>query len=144
MAGKKREISNEDKKVIAYDLYMNTQLSQKEICEKVKITPATFTSWKQKHDWEVHKQAFSITAQNIISNLMQKAYEMSTAEKVNPDGVLKLVKSIEGLSANKVTISNIINVFKEFTKWEFERNPELAKKINAEMKFFVDDKIDAD
>lgn len=143
MAGKK-ELSNEDKKAIAYDLYMNTQLSQKEICSKIKITAATFTTWKKKYDWEVHKQAFSITAQNIISNLMQKAYELSTADKINPDGVLKIVKSIEGLSANKVTISNIINVFKDFTKWEFERNPELAKKINAEMKAFVDDKINAD
>ena len=143
MAGKK-ELSIEDKKAIAYDLYMNTQLSQKEICAKIKITAATFTAWKKKYDWEVHKQAFSITAQNIISNLMQKAYELSTAEKINPDGVLKIVKSIEGLSANKVTISNIINVFKDFTKWEFERNPELAKKINVEMKAFVDDKINAD
>lgn len=140
----KKELSNEDKKAIAYDLYMNTKLSQKEICVKVKITPATFTAWKQKYDWEIHKQAFSITAQNIISNLMQKAYDMSNEEKVNPDGVLKLVKSIEGLSANKVTISNIINVFKEFTTWAFEVNPEIAKQINVLQKQFVDHKISAD
>lgn len=143
MAGK-REISNEDKKAIAYDLYMNTQLSQKEICAKVHITPATFTSWKQKHDWEIHKQAFSITAQNIISNLMEKAYDMSKEDKVQPDGILKIVKSIEGLSANKVTVSNIINVFKEFTTFQFDRDPELAKRINKAMKAFVDHKISAD
>lgn len=142
--GSKKEISNEDKKAIAYDLYMNTQLSQKEICAKVHVTTATFTAWKKKHEWEIHKQAFSITSQNIISNLMQKAYEMSNQEKVNPDGVLKLVKSIEGLSANKVTISNIINVFKEFTSWAFDKNPEIAKEINKLQKQYVDHKISAD
>lgn len=143
MAGKK-QLSNEEKRTIAYDLYMNTSLSQKEICIKVKITEATFSTWKKKYNWEIHKQAFSITAQNIVSNLMEKAYKMSEDKDASPDGILKLVKAIEGLTANKVTISNIINVFKEFTTFEFDRNPDLAKQINSEMKVFVDYKISED
>ena len=141
MAGK--ALSNEDKKEIAYDLYMNTKMSQKEIADRAKVTQATFTAWKQKYDWEIHKQAFSITSQNIISNLMQKAFKMSEEDKVNPDGILKLVKSIEGLSDRKVTISNVINVFKEFTTWAFDKNPELSKEINRMQKEFVSHKINS-
>lgn len=138
---KKRDLSNEDKKTIAYDLYMNTQLSQKEICERVIITEATFTSWKKKYDWEVHKQAFSITSQNIISNLMEKAYNMTLEDTVNSDAILKLVKSIESLSDKKTTISQIINVFKGFTQFAFDKNPEIAKEINLLQRQYVDEKI---
>lgn len=142
MANKKRELSNEDKKNIAYDLYMNTQLSQKEICQRVIITEATFTSWKKKHDWEIHKQAFSITAQNIVANLMEKAHTMSQADKVDADAIIKIVKSIESLTDKKITVSNIINVFKDFTTFAFELDPESAKLINKLQKAYVEHKID--
>lgn len=140
---KRKAITNDEKRAIAYDLFMNTSMSQKEICARVKITEGTFTAWKQKYNWDIHKQAFSLTAQNIISNLMQKAHELSTADKVDADKVLKLVRAIEGLSDKKVTISNIINVFKEFTTWCFDKNPELSKQINTLQKEFVDYKINA-
>ncbi|MDN3621338.1 hypothetical protein QWY81_17860 [Polaribacter undariae] len=143
MAGKK-DISNEDKKAIAYDLYMNTDLSQKEICGKVAITQATFTAWKKKHNWEIHKQASSITSQQIIRNLYKKGLELSNDPKATSDSQLKNAKAIELLSGNKASISNIINVFKEFTTFEFDRNPELAKQINKEMKVWVDHKINGE
>lgn len=141
MAKKKRELSNEDKKTIAYDLYMNTQMSQKEICERVIITEATFTAWKQKHDWEIHKQAFSITANNIVANLMEKAHNMSLEQKVDADALIKIVKSIESLTDKKITVSNIINVFKDFTTWAFDVDPEAAKQINKLQKGYIDHKI---
>lgn len=142
MAGKK-ELSNEDKKEIAYDLYMNTNLSQKEICTKVKITPATFTSWKQKYDWEIHKQAHSITAQNIVSNLLQRGLALSLDPKATSDSILKNAKSIEILSGAKVSVSNVMNVFKEFTTWAMSEDSENAKIINKLQKQFVDYKISA-
>lgn len=138
---KKKALSNEDKKSIAYDLYMNTQMSQKEICERIVITEATFTAWKKKHDWEIHKQAFSITANNIVANLMEKAHTMSLADKVDADGLIKVVKSIESLTDKKITVSNIINVFKDFTTFAFEVDPEGAKHINRLQKAYVEHKI---
>jgi len=140
---KQKGLSNTDKKALAYDLFMNTDMSQKEICARVNIREGTFTKWKQDNDWNIHKQAFSITSQNIVSNLLQKAYEESQEDKVNADQLLKLVKAIEGLSDRKVTISNVINVFKEFTTWCFDKNPDLAKEINQLQKEFVDHKINA-
>lgn len=140
---KKKELTNEEKRAIAYDLYMNTTKSQKEIAVIAHTTEATLSTWKQKYSWDIHKQAFSITSQNIISNLMQKAHDLSVADKFNADAVLKIVKSIEALSDRKVTISNIINVFKEFTSFAFEKNADLAKQINNLQKEFVDYKINA-
>jgi uncharacterized protein YjcR len=138
---KKRVLSVEDAKVIAYDLYMNTDLSQKEICERVIITEATFTSWKKKYDWEIQKQAFSITANNIVANLMKKAHELSQQDDVEADKIIKLVKSIESLTDKKITVSNIINVFKDFTTFAFEVDPEAAKSINRLQKAYVEYKI---
>lgn len=137
----KKALSNQDKKDIAYDLYMNTQMSQKEICARVIITEATFTSWKKKGDWEIHKQAFSITANNIVANLMEKAHTMSLQDKVDADALIKVVKSIESLTDKKITVSNIINVFKDFTTWAFEVDPDTAKDINRLQKGYVEYKI---
>lgn len=138
---KKKALSNEDKKTIAHDLYMNTQLSQKEICERVNITEATFTAWKKKHDWEIMKQAFSITASNIVANLMEKAHTLSLEDEINADAIIKIVNSIEKLTDRKITISNIINVFKDFTTWAFEADADIAKDINRLMKGYVEYKI---
>lgn len=138
---KKKSLSNEDKKTIAHDLYMNTQLSQKEICERVIITEATFSAWKKKHNWEIHKQAFSITANNIVANLMEKAHALSLKDEINADAIIKIVNSIEKLTDRKITISNIINVFKDFTTWAFEADAETAKEINRLMRSYVEHKI---
>jgi len=140
MAGKKG-LTSEDKKAIAMELYMETDKSQKEICLIVGITEKTFTKWKNEGDWELLKQAQTITAKNIIANLYNQAYTLSTADKVDADKLVKLANTIEKLQNRKVAISHIINVFKDFTTFAFSENPELAKQINVLQKKFVESKV---
>lgn len=141
---KKKGMSNEDKKAIAYDLFLSTDKTQKEICQIVTVTETTFTRWKQDGDWELARQAQTITANNIITNLYQKAYDLSLAEVIDADKMIKIANSIEKLSNKKITISNIINVFKEFTSFAFNEDADLAKQINVLQRKFVDHKINGD
>ena len=120
MAG---NLTNKDKKALALELYLNTDKNGKEICAIAHVTEKTFGKWKNDGDWELLKSAQTITAHNIISNLYQKAYEESLKDDINADKLAKLA------------------VFREFTKWAFDAQPELAKQINTLQGKFVDFKI---
>lgn len=140
---KKKGLSYDDKRAIALELYITTDKTQKEICDILNITEATFTRWKQEGDWELAKQAQTITAQNIITNLYQKAYEESMKDTIDADKMIKIANSIEKLSNKKVTISQIINVFQDFTTYAFGEDAELAKQINVMQRKYVDFKINS-
>lgn len=137
----KKGLTLEDKKAISMELFMETDKSQKEIASIVGTTEKTLTKWKVEGDWELLKQAQTITAKNIITNLYDKAYKLSLADDVNADKLVKLANTIEKLQNKKVTISHIINVFKDFTTFAFGENAELAKEINVLQKKYVDFKI---
>ena len=140
---KKKGLSNEEKKSIAYELFITTDKNQKEICEIVQVTEATLSRWKQDGDWELSKQAQTITAQNIITNLYQKAYDESIKDTIDADKMIKIANSIEKLSNRKVTIAQIINVFKDFTSFAFGEDPEAAKMINVLQQKYVNHKINS-
>jgi|SRR6185437_1548399 len=138
----KDKLSNEDKKSLAYDLYMNTDKSQNEICDIIGVAPKTLTKWKQDGLWEELKGATTITANNIITNVYKKMHEMTLVEgKLNADALAKLARVIEVISDKKYTISQVMNVFREFTNWLFTRDAELAKSLNKHMKVWVDELI---
>lgn len=136
-----KKLTNEDKKALAQQLFLDTDKIQKEIAAIAQVTEKTLTKWKNEGDWELLRQAQTVTSANLISNLYQKAYDLSLEEKIDADKLVKLANTIEKLSNKKVTVSNIINVFKEFTSWAFGENPELAKQINLLQRKYVDHKI---
>lgn len=137
----KKKLKLEDKKAIAQQLYLETGKTQKEIAQIAHVTEKTLGKWKNEGDWELLRQAQTITAQNIISNLYERAHEISQEKVIDADKLVKIANSIEKLSDRKVTISNIINVFKEFTSWAFDQDAELAKEINVLQRRFVDYKV---
>ncbi|MDY3352306.1 helix-turn-helix domain containing protein [Riemerella anatipestifer] len=137
----KKELNREDKKAVALDLFLDTDKTQKEIAEIVGVTEKTLTKWKLEGEWDKIKSASTITARNIIDNIYLKMHELSQSDKLEADKLIKLASTIEKLSDKKVTISQIINVFKDFTTWAFGEDPELAKQINLLQKKYVNHKI---
>lgn len=136
------KLSNKDKSRLAYDLYINTDKTQKEICAIVGWTEKTFTDHKNKGSWEELKSASEITAQKIIRNLYQRLHDLTEEGKtLEADKIIKLTKSIESLADRRATISHTINVFKEFTSWLMEKDANLAKEVNVRQKEFLDYKI---
>lgn len=135
---KDNQLNNKKKAEIAYDLFVNTDKTQKEICEIVGWTQKTFTANKQKGMWEELKGAMTITPSEIILNLYKKMHDLSKADDIEADKLIKVASSIEKLKSNKATVSQTINVFKEFTNWLFSVDAELAKKTNIRQKEFIE------
>lgn len=137
----KRKLTSDEKYAIAQDLFLETDKTQKEIAQIVHVTEKTLTKWKNEGDWETLKNASTVTARKIIDNLYKRAYALSEDPKSKPDDIIKIANSIEKLSNRKVTVSQIINVFKDFISYAFNQNADLAKEINLLQKKYVDYKI---
>lgn len=121
---------------------MNTDKTQAEICRIIDWSPKTFTLKKQAGKWDELKGASELTAQKIAVNLYKRLAELTEdGVKVDADKIIKLANAIEKISDRKVTVSNVINVFKEFTSWLMETDPELAKQVNDKQKHYVTLKI---
>lgn len=135
------KLSRERKRDLALEMYLNTDKSQKEICEIVGWTEKTFTDNKEKGVWDALKGASTITAANIIRKLYLKLEDLVDADKIDADALIKVTKSIEFLSNKKVTISQHINCAKEFTVWLFAKQPALAKDLNKFQKEFINELV---
>jgi len=138
---KETKLSRERKRDLALEMYLNTDKSQKEICEIVGWTEKTFTENKEKGQWDSLKGASTITAANIIKKLYLRLEKLVDADKIDADALIKVTKSIEFLSNKKVTISHHINCAKEFTIWLFAKNPELAKEFNKHQRAFINELV---
>jgi DNA-binding XRE family transcriptional regulator len=137
----KKKMTNDEKYSIAQDLFLETDKTQKEIAEIIHVTEKTLGKWKTEGEWDLLKSASTVTARKIIENLYKKAHALSEDPKSKPNDIIQIANSIEKLSNKKVTISQIINVFKDFTTYAFTQNAELAKEINLLQKKYVDYKI---
>lgn len=135
----KKQKSNEEKRDDALDLYLNTDKTQKQICEIVGWTDKTFKANKEKYGWEELKGASTLGAQKLISKLYIKANKIVDADPddVNADKLIKVAAAIEKLGNKKVSLSHHINCAKEFTTWFFGINPDLAKEFNKYQQQFI-------
>jgi len=133
--------TQKQKREDALDLYLNTDLSQKQICDIVGWSERTFTTNKEKHLWQALKDAQSVSTNAIIGNLYKHAARLSEADEIDADKLIKIANSIEKLSDKKVTLSHIINVFKEFTHWAIAENRDFARKVNELQQKFIVQKV---
>ena len=103
----------------------------------------TLTKWKNEGEWDImFKMHPTVTARKIIENLYKRSYELKLILK-QTDDIIKLALSIEKLFLIKrVTISQIINVFKDFIAFIFKRIIlKSLQEINLCKKKYVDFKI---
>lgn len=131
-------IGRKDKEALALDLFMHTDKTQKEIAEIVSVAEPTIRKWKEKGKWEELKAAQTLTAGKIIRQIYQRLDALTQeGAPLDADKIIKLANSIEKLSDRNATLSQTINVFKDFTTWLMERNPELGKQVNDLQKQFI-------
>jgi len=140
-AKKSEGLTRDKKREMALDLYLNTDKSQKEICEIVGWTEKTFSDNKEKGNWEAMKGAETLTAQKIIMKLYKKLDELTEGDLISADALAKTAKVIEMLSNKRTTLSHNINTFKEFTTFLFAKDADLAKKVNKYQQEFINDKV---
>lgn len=141
-------MDNQQKKEVAKALFLNTEKTQKDICEIVGWTEKTFSEVKQKYRWGELKDNKSLTRQQIITmmhaqtlKMMKAAEEEDRILKTNEvDCVAKLTASIDKLE-KRATIETIIEVFEEYNNWLLGLNVALAQENNKWQDRYVMGKV---
>ncbi len=132
------EMALTDKKNQAKRLYMDTDLSQKDIADLLDVSEVTMSKWVKAGGWETHKAAVQLSKDSIIKRLYENiAAKMEDGGKITADDAVKYAKAIDLLSSKGVNASNAINVFKQFTGWLQGRDLKAAKLIISFQKEFV-------
>lgn len=123
-------MKNAEKKKLAQSLYVKGSMLQKEIAQKVGVTPKTLRKWTDDGNWEQLKEAQTITR----SQLLQDAFNQLKAinkridelggvpnkELSDAKGVVR--KEIELFSSNPV--HKYVEVFEDFIDYLSKSSPE--------------------
>lgn len=138
----KAKLSAQEKRNYALKLFMETDLTQNEICEIVGWAPKTFTANKQLYKWESKKKAEQLGNAQLAAKLRVKIIELLDEDDPSWKVITDLTKRITELSENKLSISNYISCFKAFDKWLIGNgHVELAKQYNALESEFINEKL---
>lgn len=148
-AGKKKpKASLEEKRNQAYELYMTTSKSQKELAEIVGTTADTLGEWVRKFGWKEEKSARGVTKEKVIRNNLVQILNLQ--EDINKrdnkwptsaeaDTITKLTNTIDTLSGS-ISLPNYITVFDQFLKNLMKQNPKLAKEVSDYTLEFIQNK----
>ena len=128
----------------AQDLFINTDMTLKEIALMVGVSDKTVSRWRDLGKWQELKAATGLSANNIIRGIYGKMAKMlEEGEKFSPDGMAKLAATIDKINPNKTSVSQYINVFKEFSNFLLKHDVKLAHNVVDFQKQFIDEKMNA-
>lgn len=130
------------KKLLAKELYINTDLTQKEIAERVDVTPNTISKWCSK--WKEIKAAKTSTRDEIVARylrmidsiLKNAEDEERTITDSEADKISKLNKAKDSID-KELGLAVFIQVFREYNSWLININPDLAKDNNNYQRKYV-------
>ncbi|NPV35725.1 MAG: terminase [Bacteroidales bacterium] len=139
--------TDENKKYLAYILFMEGMM-QKDICQRVQITPKTLLRWINKEAWREKLAARNITRSELVNKALARIGDMLSQEgRIDADALSKLASSIERLD-KKDTPVTIMEVFIQFGKWLQARaaidkdcNLEFIQKVTRYQDLYVTEKI---
>jgi DNA-binding XRE family transcriptional regulator len=100
-----RDLTNTQKREWAEMLYMQNQLSQKEIAIKVGVNEKSITTWKEKYCWEQMRKSLLTTKSEILRFLYSVLDKVKTkiegedgiGDTKMADMVVKYTSSIKSL-----------------------------------------------
>lgn len=137
-----------EEKKFAYELYMHTNMSQKEIAEKVGVTEHTLSRWATDEEWSTRKAATSVTRKEQVHNYLMQLKELNNdihgREKKWPtaseaDTIAKITRSIEVLEG-KAWLSEVIQITQELAKFINASDNALTLELMPHMDAFIQHK----
>lgn len=142
MGKKKTEEYNE-----AYDLYCNTDLTQKEIAKVVGVSETQLSKWVAQNDWELDRSAKQVTIEKLVRDYYKQLAEINNKAKKEKrpldtsetDRIIKITNAIEKLR-KKYNLSAYHSVFREFLEWFMKADNEKAKLFAPSMLEFLKEK----
>ncbi len=148
----RNEMTARAKKDWAKLLYLKTAMMQKEICEKVGVTPKTFKKWCDDEKWEMLKSAEVINKENDLRRIYMQINDLNNAIEQRPEGerhatgaeadtLSKLAGTARNLES-KTGIAEIVDSFVEFTEWLRQNEFDKAREFNAYFDSFIKFKLE--
>lgn len=144
-----KELSVKQKREWAELLYMQNQLSQKEIAAKVGVTEKTISGWKEKYSWEQMRKSLLTTKAeilrflyNVLDKLKKKieSEEDGIGDSKQADMVIKYTAAIKTLET-ETSISVLMEAGMQFHKYMQTIDPAKALDYLNNYDGFIKEKI---
>lgn len=143
-------MKSEQRKELAKLLYTKEHLLQKEIAERIGVTPQTVNRWVRRESWDKLRVSITITKEEQIKNLYNQLSEMNDAiarrdgnrypSAAEADTINKLSTAIQKLET-EVGLPEIISAFKGFFDWLRPHALEQAQEIIPLFDDYVQSKL---
>ena len=142
-----KDLSNTQKKEWAKTLYLNENLTQQEIADRVGVARVTVNRWVADGKWEKQKVGLTLTREEQVSNLYRQVAEINSKIAEKPEGE-RFANSTEAdilgkLSAairkmeNDIGIADVISVQTKFIEFLRPIDLEKAKEITQLSDSFI-------
>ena len=127
------DVSLNQKKQLAERLFVQTDLSQKEIAADLGVSEKTIGKWKEEGKWAQLRAATTTGTTNLIAALLEENQPIVDEARQDKrritskeaDIINKNASTIEKLE-KKVSLVMNIEVFTAYNKWLVELNSKLA------------------
>lgn len=142
-------ITKKEERNYAQILYVNENLTAKEIAARVGVTQKTMGRWIKDGKWDQLRKSMLVTKQKMITMMYDQleALNNSIAERTPaiPDGkeadvISKITTSIQRLET-EASVAETIEVAKSFINYVREYNLELAKEITEHFDSYIQYKM---
>ena len=144
-------LKNEQKKVLAKDIYLLGSYTLEEIAAKVGTTRQTVSRWAKAEGWDELKAGMTIGREQILKNLYRQINEINSninsrekgerhANSREADILMKLSASIKKME-DDVGISELISAGMRFGDWLRKIDLDKAKEFVNWWDAFIKDQI---
>lgn len=133
------ELSINQKKEWAQQLYCEGKLTQKLIAVKVEVAEKTISKWVNEGNWETLRKSLLVSKQEQLANMYEQLSEINAHIKQKPEGQryadskqadiqVKITASIEQLE-EETNMADVFEVGKRFISYLQMHDFEKAKEV---------------
>lgn len=129
--GRKTKAELIEIKTKAESVYMETNMSQKELAALFGVSEITISKWanpENEPSWDDLRKLKSVGRPQALRKLYERLIEQVDA-KENSDSVYKTLLIIKELEDRRIVLPDIINTMKEFSTFVLGIDVDFAKKL---------------
>jgi transposase-like protein len=145
------KLTRENKKAWALSEYLHSNLTQKEIAEKVSVSEQTLSKWVNEGKWNTLKAGVTMTRESELVRMYNQLTELNNdintrepgkryASSKEADVITKLASAIRSLET-EASVGDIISVSKRFLTWLRAFDLKSAQTITPLFDSFIKDSL---